>query len=257
MTRLAPLVLRTSVVLLGFALTCTLALASSHGEHDGLAHKIASADRPAEDVERDVGRKPGAVLEFLGVEPGMKALDLIAASGYYTEVLSAAVGPEGKVYSQNTEYVLQMREGANEKALSKRLANGRLPNVERVDKAVSDSRLAPGSLDFAITALNFHDIYNARGPEAAAAFLASVYAVLVPGGVLGIVDHVGAAGADNDSLHRIDPALVAAAIEASPFELEGQSDVLKNPADDHTQGVFAAGLRGHTDRFVMKLRKPR
>lgn len=257
MIRLAPLVLRTSLAVLGLALPCALALASSHGEHGGLAQKIASADRPAEDVARDAGRKPGAVLEFLGVEPGMKALDLIAASGYYTEVLSAAVGPEGRVYAQNTEYVLQMREGANEKALSKRLADGRLPNVERVDKAVSESGLAPGSIDFAITALNFHDIYNGRSPEAAAAFLASVYEVLAPGGVLGIVDHVGAPGADNESLHRIDPALVVATIEASPFDLEAQSDVLKSSADDHTQGVFATGLRGHTDRFVMKLRKPR
>jgi predicted methyltransferase len=221
-----------------------------------LTKQIAAADRPTADVARDAGRKPGEVLAFMGVRPGQTVVDLIAAGGYYTEVLSVVVGPAGRVYAQNSEFVLKMRDGANEKAISKRLADDRLPNVKRLDRELSDTGLTPGSVDFAITALNFHDIYNGRGPSAAAGFLASVFELLKPGGVLGIVDHVGASGNDNEKLHRIDPALVVATIEASAFALEATSDVLKNPADDHAAGVFSPDIRGQTDRFVLLLRKP-
>jgi predicted methyltransferase len=168
-----------------------------------------------------------------------------------------AVGPKGLVYAQNNDFVLKMRDGANEKAISTRLAGDRLPNVTRVNRDIGDTGLAPGSVDVAITALNFHDIYNGRGPDAAAAFLAAVFPLIKPGGVLGIIDHVGSPGADNEKLHRIDPALVFAVVEASPFELDGTTEVLKNPADTHTERVFAPDVRGHTDRFAMRLRRPR
>lgn len=222
-----------------------------------VAAALEAADRPEADRERDAGRKPAEVIAFLGVEPGATALDLIAAGGYYTEVLSAAVGPDGVVYAQNTAYVLQIRDGANDKALSARLAGGRLPNVERLDREIADLGLEPGSVDVAMTALNFHDIYNTGGAEAADGFLAAVYRVLKPGGVLGIVDHAGKAGADNAALHRIEESLVEAAVERSGFELEARSDVLRNPDDDRSQNVFTPGLRGRTDRFAMRLRKPR
>ena len=213
------------------------------------------AGRPAEDQARDAGRKPSEVVAVFGIQPGMTVVDLIAAGGYYTEVLSIAVGPEGKVYAQNNDFVLKMRDGANDKAMTARLANDRLPNVERLDRALAEIGLAPGSVDAAVTALNFHDVYNANGPEAALAFLRGIYTFLKPGGVLGIVDHHGSAGADNEKLHRIEEAKVLAVIAKSGFEVDGSSDVLRNP-DDRTQNVFAPGLRGHTDRFVLRLRKP-
>ena len=232
------------------------ACATGHQSLGELRASIEAADRPEADVARDAGRKPADVLSFLGVEPGMTVVDLIAAGGYYTEVLSVAVGPTGTVYAQNSEFVLKMRDGANEKAISKRLSGDRLPNVKRLDREISDLGLAPGSVDFAITALNFHDIYNARGREAAARLLVSIFELLEPGGALGIIDHVGSPGADNEKLHRIDPALVVATIEASPFELEARSDVLRNETDDHSAGVFDPDVRGKTDRFVFLLRKP-
>jgi predicted methyltransferase len=222
-----------------------------------LSEKLATAERPEADRARDAGRKPGAVLEFFGVEPDMTAVDLIAAGGYYTEALSVAVGPSGRVYAQNTEFALQFRDGANEKAISQRLADDRLPNVERLDRDIAETGLSPGSVDVAITALNFHDIYNRGGADAATAFLAGVYTLLKPGGILGIVDHVGAVGADNEKLHRIDPAFALSVIEASEFELESQSQLLHNTSDDHTLAVFTPEIRGKTDRFVLLLRKAR
>jgi predicted methyltransferase len=152
--------------------------------------------------------------------------------------------------------VLQFRDGAHDKALTARLADGRLGNVERIDVALDESSIAKSSVDFAMTALNFHDVYNKDGEEAALAFMASVYAVLKPGGIFAVIDHVGNAGVDNKSTHRIDPALAKAAAASAGFVVEAEGDVLSHPEDDHTKMVFDPTIRGETDRFVLKLRKP-
>jgi predicted methyltransferase len=167
------------------------------------------------------------------------------------------VGPEGKVYAQNNEYVLKLRDGANERAMTARLADGRLPNVERVDREIVDLGLAPGSLDAALTALNFHDIYNGRGPDAADGFLKAILVLLKPGGVLGIVDHSGRTDLDNAELHRVEESRVYAAAEKAGFTVEAKSDLLRNPDDDKTTNVFDPAIRGKTDRFLVRLRKPR
>ena len=120
---------------------------------------------------------------FIGVEPGMTVLDIAASAGWYTEVLSIAVGEDGTVYSQNLQAALERRNGANDKALTARLSDDRLSNVVRADGEIS--AIEPGSIDVAFTALNFHDTYNFSGAEAAAALLAEFYAVLKPGGRAG------------------------------------------------------------------------
>ena len=219
----------------------------------GVAYAEGRSD---EDKARDAQRKPAEVLEFLGLKSGDTVLDIWASGGWYTEVLSDAVGPEGKVYSQNSPRVLAFRDGYYDKALSERLAGGRLANVVRVDQALSDGPIEADSVDLAITALNLHDVYNREGEEATVAFFESVMAVLKPGGVLGVIEHVGAADADNVSLHRMQPGQAKATATAAGFVIEAESDVLANAEDDHTQGVFAPDIRGKTDRFILKLRKP-
>lgn len=242
-------------VLVWAALLIALPAATLAEASADLGKALADATRSAEDRARDAGRKPAQVIAFLGIEPGDRVIDLIAAGGYYTEVLSLAVGEKGTVYTQNPPHVLRFRDGAAGKALSARLADERLPNVTRLDMDLASVPIEPGSLDAAITALNFHDVH-ARGEEAAVAFLRSVHHLLKPGGVLGIIDHSGKAGADNKALHRIEESQVKAAIDASPFVLEATSDVLRNPDDDKSKGVFDDAVRGKTDRFVYKLRKP-
>ena len=220
-----------------------------------LAADLASPDRPQEDRDRDAGRKPAEVLAFLGIERGMTVMDLIAAGGYYTEVLSRAVGPTGKVFAQNPPVVLEFRDGANDKAMTKRLADGRLSNVERVDQDLVDVELPAGSLDAAITALNFHDVLQNGGEAAAAGMLAKVKELLKPGGVLGVVDHVGVAGNDNAELHRLDMEAGVPILEAAGFDI-ASSDLLRNPEDDHSLLVFDPTIRGQTDRVLYKLTKP-
>ena len=236
--------------------TWTASQAVANPPSADLEKRLAEGERSPEDKARDAGRRPAAVINFLGIEAGMKVMDLIAASGYYTEVLSVAVGPKGRVYAQNGDFVLKIRDGANDKAMTARLANGRLPNVERLDREVEDLSF-DGTLDAVLTALNFHDIYNGGGEDAANKMLLTILKSLRPGGVLGLIDHAGNPKADNEKLHRIDEAKVVEAAKAAGFIVEASSDVLRHSEDDRTQFVFAKGLRGATDRFVLRLRKPR
>ena len=247
--------MRMSWIALALAFSAVSCAGTGPPSEEELTTRLQAGSRAAKDKARDAGRNPAAVVTFLGIQPGMTVVDLIAAGGYYTEVLSVAVGLGGQVYAQNNEFVLKMREGANDRAMTARLANGRLPNVERLDREMNDLGLEPGSVDAAVTALNFHDIYNGRGPEATAAFLGSVYEILAPGGAFGVIDHAGGVG-DDAELHRIDEALAIEAVKSAGFVVEARSDVLRNPDDDRTRGVFAPGLRGQTDRFVLRLRKP-
>ncbi|MGH0030721.1 MAG: class I SAM-dependent methyltransferase [Myxococcota bacterium] len=237
------------------AWTATLLLVPALASAD-LAEALASEDRPAEDRARDADRKPVEIVAFLGVQPGDTVIDLMAAGGYYTEVLSIAVGETGTVHAQNPQQMLRIRDGAIGEALTQRLADDRLPNVVRQDLSIGALRVDPGTVDAALTALNFHDVYNRRGKDAAIAYLRNVYHFLEPGGVLVLIDHAGNPDADNAKLHRIDEALVKEAIEASPFTLDATSDVLRNPDDDHTKNVFDPEIRGKTDRFVLRLKKP-
>ena len=220
-----------------------------------LASILGSDRRSAEDKARDAGRKPVEVLDFLGVAPGMDVIDLMAAGGWYSEVLSYAVGAGGSVTAQNPPFMLAFRDGAYGVALSERIGD-RLTNVTRVDSSWAELAASGAQYDFAMSALNFHDTYYLQSPEASAEFVAAVYTTLKPGGIFGVIDHVGNPDADNQSMHRIDKALATGIITAAGFVLESESDMLANTEDDHSLGVFAEGIRGKTDRFLLKFRKP-
>ena len=216
---------------------------------------LAAAGRPDSDQEVDAARKPAEVISFVGIEPGMTVIDVIAAGGYYTEVLSAAVGPEGHVYAHNTEFILTMREGKNEQAISERLADNRLPNVERWDREFGQLGL-DSQVDAVMYALSLHDVLNFRGKDTALAVLKDIGTALKPGGVLGVIDHAGISGVDNKELHRIEQVVAEQLLAESGFVVEAQSDLLANAEDDHTIGVFDPAMRRKTDRILIRARKP-
>ncbi len=243
---------------LGLLGPATLSLASPSTASDdtaALREALDGASRPDADKARDAGRKPADVMHFLGIGPGMTVMDVMASGGYYTEVLSLTVGETGTVYAQNPPGFLQWNDGYYEKALSERLAGNRLPNVKRINTDIPDSGIVESSVDAAITALNFHDLYNDKAEDGIQA-LKDVYAILEPGGTLGLIDHHGNADADNAALHRIHIDLVIAAAKQAGFEIAGQSDLLSNPDDDHTKTPFDPSIRGKTDRFLLRLGKP-
>ena len=238
------------------ALAFVGALASmAHAQDEQVARMraaLAAPDRPAENKARDAERKPIESVQFFGIETGDTVVDMIAAGGWFTEVLSAAVGPGGKVYSSNPPFLVQADA---ETALHKRLGN-----VVAVHGSLAEARAE--NVDAIVTAQNLHDIYNGYadqpgGEAAAVAFVNGLYAALKPGGVLGVIDHVGVAGQDNKALHRMLPQQARDVLTKAGFTIEAESTLLVNPADDHTKGVFDASVRGKTDQFVFRARKPR
>ncbi len=241
--------MKTMRVVLGLALLVSATSWSAD-------HLAALEDRLAIDRERDAHRQPAAVMEFAGVQPGMTVLDVMAAGGWYSEVLSVAVGPKGVVYADNPRWLLDAMNGAPAKALTERLKDGRLSNVLRSDAGLEQGKIKAASIDFALTALNFHDTYYNAGEEAALEQLGLVFAALKPGGVFVLIDHSGAADADNARLHRIPQAIVLELATRAGFILEAEGEMLKHPEDDLSKMVFGKDIRGKTDRFVLKLRKP-
>ncbi len=226
-----------------------------------VAAAIASPDRPKADLERDATAKSREVLAFLGVMPGMRVADMFSAGGYYTELLARTVGVKGQVIAYNNPPYAKFAE----KGIATRYADGRLGNVRQVTAEVDELQLPPGSLDGALFVMSFHDAYwrpadgtwNRTEP---AEMLKRLHAALKPGGVVVVQDHVAKAGGDTakvvDELHRIDPAVVRAEFERAGFAFDGESTVLAHPDDDHTRLVFDEAIRGKTDQFVYRFRKP-
>ncbi len=222
---------------------------------------VASPGRTDADRERDAGRKPGEVLEFFGIAPGMAVLDMFSGGGYYTEMLSTIVGPDGRIVAHtNTAYAGFVGDEA-----VNRYADDRLANVEILLAENNELELPVAEVDVVMLVLSYHDIYfvdEANGwPKIdAAKFLAELEKGLKPGGMLAVVDHYAEAGSPREtggSLHRIDPQSVISELEAEGLVLEARSEVLRNPEDDHSLGVFDPEVRGRTDRFVLKFRKPK
>lgn len=231
--------------------------------HDaGSLYQAALADsgRTEQDRQRDSKRKPAATLEFFAIKPGMVVFDLFSGGGYYTELLSHIVGPTGRVVAHNNAaYAAFIGDEA-----TVRYADGRLANVEHLAAENNELELPAATFDAAMMILAYHDIYyispeNGWDEIDGPLLLAQIYAGLKSGGILAVVDHYAATGSPRETgatLHRIDPLIVIDEIEAAGFVLEGQSDVLRNKDDDHNLNMSAPEIRGKTDRFVLRFRKP-
>jgi predicted methyltransferase len=220
-----------------------------------LEFAMSDPSRPENDLLRDPGRKPVDVLEFIGIKDGMTVLEIMAGTGYYTELLSAAVGSEGNVYAQNDVMAMRMRYAAIEKAITTRLQDNRLNNVQLLTRYISDLDMLE-AVDAATLILNLHDLYIYGGEELALNALSNVMKALKPGGILGIVDHNGSPDQENKYLHRIDMVIVEELLYRAGFVVTGRSDILRNPEDTLTLHVFDPEIRGNTDRFLIRAMKP-
>jgi predicted methyltransferase len=211
---------------------------------------LASPDRPQAEKDRDAARKPIETVKFAGIKTGQTVLEVIAVGGWFTEVLSAAVGPTGKVYAQNPNFFTS-RPGFAE---AEKARDDRLKNVTPVHGDLPDASVT-GKPDVALTALNLHDIYNSAGEAGAVALCKGVYDSLKPGGTFIVIDHVGIAGQDNAKFHRIQIQQARDVLTKAGFKIDAESDLLKNPADDHTKGVRDPSVAGHTDQFLIRAKK--
>jgi predicted methyltransferase len=226
-----------------------------------VAAAVASAGRPADQVKLDESRRPVEVLAFEGLKRGDLALDLFTGGGYYAEIMAKAVGPTGGVLAWEPANFMNDKARAAFAEMKQRA-----PNVGVMATPMTALSLPAGAFDFVMLHLNYHDLYWESAKYGfprmePAAFLATVYQSVKPGGTIAVIDHVANPGGDTrevvDKLHRIDPATLRADFQRAGFVLEGESNLLRNPADDHSKLVFDPSIRGKTDRVVYRFRKPR
>jgi predicted methyltransferase len=201
----------------------------------------------------DPALKAPEIIGFIGLKKGDEVADIVA--GRLTASLAQAVGPTGRVYAVETAEIVKAHPDAL--AQMKELAN-RLPNV--IVSAEPVGSALPAGLDAVFIRQNYHDLYDKfMGPADVPAFNKAVFSALKPGGVYVILDHAAKAGSGigaTETLHRIDPARVKADVLAAGFKLDAESSILANKADDHTKNVFDPSVRGHTDQFLFRFRKP-
>jgi predicted methyltransferase len=219
---------------------------------------IEDAQRPAADRDRDAERKPAEVMAFARVKPGDTVVDLLPGTGYFTRIFSRIAGPEGKVYAVVPDGLAAIYPAAV-KAADAIPTNPAYANVTPVVDSMAQLS-AQGPVDVVWTSQNYHDLHGPKlPPDAALDIDRAVFAALKPGGVFVIEDHAAEPGSgvrDAGTLHRIDPAVVRKEVTSVGFVLEAETPVLRNPADAHTAKVFDPSIRGHTDQFVLRFRKP-
>jgi predicted methyltransferase len=244
-------------IVAALALT-TSALGTVYAKTAANTFTLSTANRPAEDVARDAARKPAEMVKFAQIKPGQTVVDMLPGGGYFTRVFSQAVGPKGKVIALVSDQYAK----ANPKAGTDITTLAAEPAYKNVEAAIrSLGNVAPaGTADRVWTAQNYHDLRSKNlPPETAAGINKAVFAALKPGGYYVILDHSAAAGSgisSVDTLHRIDAEALKAEVIAAGFVFDGESKLLSNPADDRTKMVFDPTIRGKTDQFVLRFKKP-
>lgn len=217
---------------------------------------LASPDRPAADKARDEQRKAAEVVEFAQIKPGDKVADLFPGGGYFTRIFAKVVGPSGVVYGA---------VGKNGKENDPLAANPAFPNI-RVNIQPWDQFGPPEKLDVVFNSQFYHDLFNPEfdpptgGPKALAKVNKAIFNALKPGGVYVVIDHAGRPGtgySEMNTLHRIEESVVKDELKQAGFVLEAESDALRNPADPRDKVVFDPSIRGKTDQFMLRFRKPK
>lgn len=221
---------------------------------------VADPGRPAEDTQRDANRKPAETIQFAGVKPGDKVVELIPGHGYFTRIFSKVVGPKGHVYALSPPRRANAAPDSPDPvaATTAIAADAAYSNVSAQAGPLATITVSEPA-DVVFTAQNYHDVHNIPNIDIAA-FNKSIFNALKPGGVYVVLDHAaapGSGGRDTSTLHRIDPAAVKAEALAAGFVFAGQSKVLENPQDAHTAKVFDPSIQGKTDQFILKFRKPK
>jgi predicted methyltransferase len=235
---LAPL-FATALLVGGFALTPAMGQVPKAGD----------------DAMTDPAMKREEVMAFIGVKPGDKVADVVA--GRFVRAFSVAVGPKGKLYAVEPSEVVKAHPEILD--LLKPATSAPGSNVTLIN-APANALGLPSGLDAVFIRQNYHDLYDKfMGPADVPGFNRQVFAALKPGGVYVILDHdaPGAPMAATETLHRIDKARVIKDVEAAGFKLDGESKAFANPADDHSKMVFDPSIRGKTDQFLLKFRKPK
>ena len=252
-----PLLLAACIAI---ATTLTGCASVNIGSAASVEAVLANPARSSADRERDARDKPAEVLALARFKRGDTVADILAGGGYYSEILSGIVGPQGKVLLVNNPGY----DGFGKKGYTERLAGNRLPNVQHIVGPSDALGMGENVLDGAVIVMSYHDLYWVDDKQGwpkvdAGQFLDQITRALKPGGVLVVVDHSakqGTGSADAQTLHRIDEQFTIADFRRHGLEWEAAIPVLRNADDDRSKNVFDPAIRGKTDRFVHLYRKP-
>jgi len=245
-----------------------------------IAEIVASPDRSAADRTNDLRRKPADMLAFIGVRPGMVALDLSAGGGYTTELIARAVGPTGRVFGQSRPRdpnSLPPKPPAPEGgsapaatppkpfvppnsplALAERAKNPAAANIVAVVRRFEDPappELASNGFDLVTLMFNYHDLGWLNIDRAQ--MNRAVFAALKSGGLFVIADHSGRPGtgiSESGTLHRIEEAFLRKEVEDAGFRLAEEGNFLRNPNDPRDKNTPVPAQP--KDEFVLKFVKP-
>jgi predicted methyltransferase len=251
---------------------------------------LSSPDRTAADRPNDLRRKPEQMLGFIGIRPGIVALDLSAAGGYTTELLARAIGPTGKVYGQSqprdpnqaptSSSVAEGNSRPNLAPVATPAATTGAPRPSPVALADHDtklreagipaapivalsrpfedpvpSELASEQIDLVTLMFNYHDLGHLGVDRAA--MNRAVFRALKPGGLYVIADHAGRPGtgiSESGTLHRIEEVFLRQEVEAAGFRLVEEGTFLRNPNDPRDKNT--PDPPQPKDEFVLKFVRP-
>ena len=253
-----------------------------------IAEILASPDRREADRINDIRRKPADMLAFIGIRPGMIALDVVSGGGYTTELLARAVGPTGRVYGQSAPrnpappaVPLATPEGNSHpnlpavpatpapiavpaprptaaQMLAERSKNAGLSNIVAVVQKYENpvpAEMASSAFDLVTLMFNYHDL--AYQPIDRVQMNKAIFAALKSGGMYVIADHAGRPGtgiSEASTLHRMEDAFLKKEIEAVGFTLAEEGKFLRNPNDPRDKNTPNPPMP--KDEFVLKFVKP-
>src|SRR5215813_9974184 len=253
-----------------------------------IAQIVASPDRSEADRTNDLRRKPVQMLAFIGIRPGIVALDLSAAGGYTTELLARSIGPTGKVYGQSRPRdpnpapanPAAPEGNSNPNLVPGATASAAAPRPSPLALADRDAKLheagisaapivalsrpfedpvpsdlASGQIDLVTLMFNYHDLGHLGVDRAR--MNQAVFRALKSGGLYVIADHSGRPGtgiSESGTLHRIEEAFLRQEVEAAGFKLRDEGNFLRNPNDPRDKNT--PDPPQPKDEFVLKFVKP-
>ncbi len=233
--------------------TCGLAVAGIAAvapARPALARVVIDTSRPDSDKAQDAARKPAMMIRFAQIKPKQTVVELLPGDGYFTRVFSNAVGARGRIIAVEPGKKDMIR------ALSRDPRRGNI----FLSSGAFDRFAADGTVDIVWTSRNYHDLKGPSVPaDTAARVNKAAFAALKPGGYYVVLDHSAAPGSgtrDVDTLHRIDAETVKAEVIAAGFVLDDESPLLANPDDARTAAVFDPSIKGRTDQFILRFKKP-
>lgn len=275
-----PLTLALCLTLLGTAQASPQAAKPAATQAPGtqLDAALAGSWRAPKDVLRDQYRHPAQTLAFFGVQPEETVIEITPGGGWYADILAPYLRERGHYVAALWDDAIPGQPGyryALNKALREKFAGA--PAVYGAPEARVFNPAAPnfGPDNSVDTVLTFRNVHNWVDDGNADAYFQAFFAVLKPGGVLGVADHRAKPGTDLETMKKsgyLTEALVIELATKAGFVLDEKSEINANPKDsaNHPNGVWtlppsnshdkadAAKYQaiGESDRMTLRFKKP-